>query len=267
MEDIKKLIFLLKRSGEYFITGQQKLTLNTEILHTINTKVLSSLHSDHILDHHYLCEILKKVTKLNLFNSLNVVVNSSINLSPFHSIIYLELHDIDLECLIGLNFDQIEVVIVNGPIKSLAILLKRKLANLKYLALRGCRFKALDESLLLTPNLTYLDVSRNLLTELENVEKLQFLDNLKLSVNRLTQVPTLSDYGARNLTILILNYNFINDNTTGNYIVCIYKTFYTFITNLIISFDSGNLIFTSCKKIYLSIYFVFTFKTDFSFWN
>ncbi|VVC40112.1 Hypothetical protein CINCED_3A010414 [Cinara cedri] len=215
MEDVNKLIIELKRTGEYYITGQQKLTLNTEIIHTINTKVLYSLHLDHILDHHYLCEILKKITKLNLFKSPNVDLNSSINLSPFHSIIYLELHDINIENLIGLNFEQIEVVIINGAIKSLALLLKRKLVNLKYLALRGCRLKELDESLLLAPHLTYLDVSRNLLTDLENINKLQCLDNLKLSVNRLTQVPTLSDYSARNLTILILSYNFINDNTTG----------------------------------------------------
>lgn len=216
MEDINKLINQLKRSGEYFVTGHEKLTLSTALLHTIITRVLSSLHSDHILNHHYLSEILKKIAKLKLLKSFNFDLNSSINLSPFHSLVYLELYDIDIEWLIGLNYEKIEVLIVHGPIKSLAILLKRKWTSLKYLALRSGKLKTLDESILLAPRLTYLEAPRNLLTKLENVEKLECLDCLNLSINRLTRVPILSDYGARNLTVLILSYNCIN-NLTGNY--------------------------------------------------
>lgn len=217
MEDINKLISQLKRNGEYLVTGHEILTLNTELLNTIITRVLSSLHSDHILNHHYLSEILKKIAKLKLLKSLNFDLNSSIiNLSPFHSLVYLELYDIDIEWLTGLNYEKIEVLIVHGPIRSLATLLKQKWANLKYLALRSGKLKALDESILFAPHLTYLEAPRNLLTKLENVEKLECLDCLNLSINRLTQVPVLSDYGARNLTILILSYNCIN-NLTGNY--------------------------------------------------
>lgn len=215
MEDINKLIQKLKRSGEYLITGHTKLTLTTEILHTIITKVLSSLHSDHILDHHYLSETLKKIPKLKLLKSPNSDIDSSVNLYPFHSLIFLELHDIDIEWLVGLNYEKIEVLIVQGPIKSLALLLKRKWSSLKYLALRGCHIKTLDESILFAPCLTYLEAPRNLLAEVGNVEKLEYLDSLNLSINRLTQVPVLSDYGARNLTILILSYNCIK-NLTGN---------------------------------------------------
>lgn len=216
MEDINKLIQKLKQSGEYLITGHEKLTLDTEILHTIITKVLSSLHSDHILNHHYLSETLKKIPKLKLLKSSNFDFNSSISLFPFHSLIYLEIHDIDIEWLTGLNYEKIEVLIVHGPIKSLALLLKQKWSSLKYLALRGSHIKILDESILLAPSLTYLEAPRNLLTEVGNVEKLECLDHLNLSINRLTQVPVLSDYGARNLTILILSYNCIN-NLTGKY--------------------------------------------------
>lgn len=223
MEDVNKLIHHLKRSGEYLITGDEKLTLNTNILHTIITKVLSSLHSDHILNHHYLCEILKKVAKLKLFKSSSLDLNNYINLSPFHNLTYLELYDIDIEWLIGLNYDKIEILIVHGSIKSLALLLKRKWSSLKYLILRGCRLKSLDESILLAPNITYLEAPRNLLTTLENVVKLECLDCLNLSINRLTQVPILSDYGARNLTVLILSYNLINDLTGNNNYI--YKLF------------------------------------------
>lgn len=214
MEDINKLIRLLKRRGEYLVTGQEKLTLNTNILHRINTTVLSSLHSDHILNHHYLSESLKKITKLKLLKSVNFDLNYSIDVSPFHSLIYLELHGIDIEWLMGLNYEKIEVLTLHGPIKSLPVLLKRKWTNLKYLTLRGSHLKTLDDSILLAPYLTYLEVPRNLLTELENVEKLECLNCLNLSINRLTQVPVLSDYGARNLTVLILSYNCIN-NLTG----------------------------------------------------
>lgn len=217
MEAVNKLIQHLKHKGEYFVTGHEKLTLNTEILHTINTRVLSSLHNDHILNHHYLSEILKKVAKLKLFKSSNLDLSHSIKLSPFHSLVYLELYDIDIEWLIGLNYEKIEVLIIHGSLKSLAMLLNRKWANLKYLALRGSHLKTLDRSLLLAPYLTYLEAPRNLLTEVENIEKLECLDILNLSINRLTQIPILSDYGARNLTVLILNYNCIN-NLTGNYI-------------------------------------------------
>ncbi|CAI6367244.1 unnamed protein product [Macrosiphum euphorbiae] len=214
MEAVNKLIQQLKHRGEYFVTGHEKLTLDTEILHTINTRVLSSLHNDHILNHHYLSEILKKVSKLKLLKSSNFDLNHSIKLSPFHSLVYLELYDIDIECLIGLNYEKIEVLIIHGSLKSLAVLLNRKWDNLKYLALRGSHLEALDRSILLAPYLTYLEAPRNLLTEVENIEKLECLDILNLSINRLTQVPILSDYGARNLTVLILSYNCIN-NLTG----------------------------------------------------
>ncbi|XP_015373187.1 PREDICTED: uncharacterized protein LOC107168329 [Diuraphis noxia] len=214
MEAVNKLIQLLKHRGEYFVTGHDKLTLDTEILHTINTRVLSSLHNDHILNHHYLSEILKKVTKLKLLKSSNFDLSHSIKLFPFHSLVYLELYDIDIEWLVGLNYEKIEVLIIYGSLKSLAMLLNRKWVNLKYLALRGSHLKTLDRSLLLAPHLTYLEAPRNLLTEVENIEKLECLDILNLSINRLTQVPILSDYGARNLTVLILSYNCIN-NLTG----------------------------------------------------
>ncbi|KAL5240878.1 hypothetical protein ACI65C_008288 [Semiaphis heraclei] len=214
MEAVNKLIQQLKLRGEYFVTGHEKLTLNTEILHTINTRVLSSLHNDHILNHHYLSEILKKVAKLKLLKSSNFDLNHSIKLFPFHSLVYLELCDIDIEWLVGLNYEKIEVLIIYGSLKSLAMLLNRKWANLKYLALRGNHLKTLDKSLLLAPHLTYLEAPRNLLTEVENIEKLECLDILNLSINRLIQVPILSDYGARNLTVLILSYNCIN-NLTG----------------------------------------------------
>lgn len=218
MEDINKLIQQLKRNGEYLITGREKLTLNSSVLHTIVTRVLPSLHSDHILNHHYLSEILKRIAKLILLKSSNLDLNTSVNLFPFHSLVYLELYHIDLELLIGLNYEKIEVLIIHGLIKSVATLLKRKWASLKYLALRGGRIKRIDESILFAPSLTYLEAPRNLLTELEHVEKLECLDCLNLSLNRLTQVPVISDCGARNLTILILSYNCIN-NLIGNYIV------------------------------------------------
>lgn len=215
MEDINKLINQLKYNGEYLVTGHEKLTLSTALLHTIITRVLSSLHSDHIINHHYLSEILKKIPKLKLLKSLNFDLNSSINLSPFNSLVYLELYDIDIKWLIGLNYDKIEVLILHGPLKSLVVLLKRKWSSLKYLALRSGKLKTIDESILLAPRLTYFEAPRNLLTNIENVEKLECLDHLNLSINRLTQVPILSDYGARNLTVLILSYNCIN-NLTGN---------------------------------------------------
>jgi len=216
MEAVNKLIHQLKHSGEYFVTGHEKLVLSTEILHTINSRVLSSLHNDHILNHHYLSEILKKIAKLKLLKSSNFDLNHSIKLFPFHNLVYLELYDIDIEWLIGLNYEKIEVLIIYGPLKSLAVLLNKRWANLKYLALRGSHLKILDRSILLAPHLTYLEAPRNLLTEVENIEKLECLDILNLSINRLTQVPILSDYGSRNLTILILSYNCIN-NLTGNY--------------------------------------------------
>lgn len=216
MEVINNLVHHLKRRGEYLITGHEKLTLDTEVLHTINTRVLSSLHSDHILNHHYLCEILKKIVKLKLLKSSNEDLNSSINISPFHSLVSLELHCIDIEWLIGLNYEKIEVLVIHGPIKSLSALMKRKWASLKYLALRASRLESLEETILLAPLLTYLEAPRNLLTELKHVEKLECLDCLNLSINRLTQVPLLGDCGARNLTILILSFNCIND-LTGNY--------------------------------------------------
>lgn len=221
MEAVNELIEQLKNKGEYFVTGHEKLTLNTEILHTIDTRVLSSLHNDHILNHHYLSEILKKVSKLKLLKSSNFDLNHSIKLSPFHSLVYLELYDIDIECLIGLNYEKIEVLIIHGSLKSLAVLLNRKWTNLKYLALRGSHLEALDRSILLAPYLTYLEAPRNLLTEVENIKKLECLDILNLSINRLTQVPILSDYGARNLTVLILSYNCIN-NLSGNYMFNIF---------------------------------------------
>lgn len=211
MEDINKLIHQLKHSGEYLITGHEKLTLNTEILHTILTRVLNSLHTDHILNHHYLSEILKKVAKLKLLKSSDSEFNNSINLSPFHGLVYLELCDVNIESLTGLNYENIEVLVVHGPIKSLASLLKRKWHKLKYLTLRGSYLESLDESVFFAPSLIYLEASRNLLTELDSVEKLECLNCLNLSINRLTQVPVLSDYGARNLTVLILSYNCIND--------------------------------------------------------
>lgn len=223
MEEINKLIHQLKRSGEYLVTGHEKLTLNTDVLHTIITRVLPSLHTDHILNHHYLSEILKKTAKLKLLKSSNIDLSNHINLSPFQNLIYLELHDIDIEWLIGLNYEKIKFLVLHGPIKSLAVLLNRKWANLQFLALRAGHLGTLDESILLAPSLVYLEAPRNLLTEIEYIEKLECLDFLNLSINRLTKVPILSDYGARNLTVLILSYNCIN-NLTGNF-VYIYETF------------------------------------------
>lgn len=215
MEDINKLVHQLKRNGEYLVTGSEKLILNTEILNTIITRVLPSLHSEHNINHHYLCEILKKIPKLKLFKSSNIELSNSINLSPFHSLIYLEIYDLDIEFLIGLNYEKIEILILHGPIKSLASLLKRQWASLNHLALRGNGIKMLDPSILFAPFLTYLEAPRNFLTKTDYIEKLECLECLNLSINRLTQVPVLSDDGARNLTVLILNCNFIND-LTGN---------------------------------------------------
>lgn len=216
MEDINKLIHYLKRTGEYLVTGSEKLTLNAEILNTIITRVLPSLHSDHNINHHYLSEILKKIKKLKLLKSSNVEFNNSINLFPFHSIVYLELYNLDIECVTDLNYEKIEILIIYGPIKSLTTFLKLQWANLKYLALRGGNIKMLGESLLLTPSLVYLEISRNLLTNLDSIEQLECLESLNLSINRLIRVPVLSDYGARNLTVLILNCNFINDLAGNN---------------------------------------------------
>ncbi|XP_050443704.1 uncharacterized protein LOC126847486 isoform X2 [Adelges cooleyi] len=215
MEEVNKIIQQVKRNGEYLVTGQEKLILKTETLNTINTQVLSSLHTDHILNHHYLSEILKKTLKLKLLHSANVSdLRQSIDISSFHNLIYLELININIEWLLGLNYDKLECLIINGPVTTLATLLKRKWPHLQNLVLRGGRLDSLDECLMLTPRLAYLEVSRNLLTEIDNIEKLQCLECLNLSINRLTAVPVLSDFAARNLTVLVLSYNCIS-NITG----------------------------------------------------
>lgn len=216
MEDINKLIHQIKQNSEYLITGSQKLTLNTEVLDTIITKVLPLLHTNHNINHHYLSEILKKILKLKLLKSSNPELSSSINISPFHNLVHLELFYVDIEWLIGLNYEKIEVLITYGPIQSLTILLNQQWTSLKYLALKRGHIKALDESIILPPFLTYLEAPGNLLTQINNVEKLDCLECLNLSVNKLTQIPILSDYGARHLSVLILRCNFIND-LTGNF--------------------------------------------------
>ncbi|XP_050520499.1 serine/threonine-protein kinase 11-interacting protein isoform X2 [Daktulosphaira vitifoliae] len=215
MEEVNKIIQQLKHNGEFIVTGHEKLIINTEILSTINTEVLSSLHSNRILNHHYLSEVLKKIHKLKLLQCSNTLnLNQIIDLSPFHSLTHLELIDIDIECLIGLNTTKLDSLIINGHLKTVASFLKRKWPYLQYLVLRGCHLNSLDECLLHTPCLKYLETSRSVLTEIQHIDKLECLECLNLSLNRLTKVPILNDYAARNLSVLVLNYNCIN-NLTG----------------------------------------------------
>lgn len=88
-----------------------------------------------------------------------------------------------------------------------------KLELLETVCLDGNRLTELSPALFNLPNVTYLDLSDNLISDITFVSKMQTLEVLRLSGNIIESIPSTLK-SLKNLTSLHLNDNQISGNVT-----------------------------------------------------
>ncbi|KAH9284489.1 Nischarin [Echinococcus granulosus] len=208
----------LAKDGAKILSSGDVFIMNVYQVSAINKRmgspVSKNLYNRADEDFGTVVEFISRIRRLKLFGSLDKIYKSSIaintlifDMSPFRSLEYLELNNVDLGCMRG--FEHIKATVIQ-------LVVHHSLKNLKNLML-GDLFAAgggnwvygenpvptlpwdqikiadfsnnflhlLDQTIALLPNVEILDLSNNLLTELAPLSSLSRLRVLYLSDNQL----------------------------------------------------------------------------------
>ncbi|XP_071648462.1 serine/threonine-protein kinase 11-interacting protein isoform X2 [Temnothorax longispinosus] len=240
--EITELVRLLRQNGDKILSASSKLSLSTKLLHSLNEAFLlivsesedldSSFHVcnsskvDIFRDVKFLHDFVQKTIGLKVTHCSSDV-KVTIDISKFRHLKYLELKQVDVDVVKGLQSvrGQLESIVCAGRkgVSTIYQLLAAcggdvgvgfVWASLKHLVLPHNALKCLDESLELTPWLQILDLSHNMITNAKEISCLSNLRYVNLGYNKLEQVPTFNKAVLHSLQVLVLKNNYI-DNLNG----------------------------------------------------
>ncbi|XP_071565929.1 serine/threonine-protein kinase 11-interacting protein isoform X1 [Temnothorax nylanderi] len=240
--EITELVRLLRQNGDKILSASSKLSLSTKQLRSLNEAFLlivsesedldSSFHVcnsskvDIFRDVKFLHDFVQKTIGLKVTHCSSDV-RVTIDISKFRHLKYLELKQVPVELLKGLQSvrGQLESIVCAGRkgVSTIYQLLAAcggdagvgfVWASLKHLVLPHNALKCLDKSLELTPWLQILDLSHNMITNAKEISCLSNLRYVNLGYNKLEQVPTFNKAVLHSLQVLVLKNNYI-DNLSG----------------------------------------------------
>ncbi|KAL0117693.1 hypothetical protein PUN28_008833 [Cardiocondyla obscurior] len=240
--EIKELVRLLRQNGDKILIASSKLSLSTKLLHSLNEAFSMVISESEELDSSFhVCnsskiEIFRDIKFLHDFVQKTIGlkvthyssdVKVTIDISKFRHLKYLELKQVSIELLKGLQSvrGQLESIVCTGR-KGVSTIYQLLAAcggdagvgfiwaSLKHLVLPHNALKCLDESLELVPWLEILDLSHNLITNAKEISCLSNLRYVNLGYNQLEQVPVFNKAVLHSLQMLVLKNNYI-DNLSG----------------------------------------------------
>ncbi|XP_039312896.1 serine/threonine-protein kinase 11-interacting protein isoform X2 [Solenopsis invicta] len=242
MPEIIELVKLLRQNGDEILSASSKLSLSTKLLHSLNEAfsliisesedldssfhVCNSSKVDIFRDVKFLHDFVQKTIGLKVTH-YSSDVKVTIDISKFRHLKYLELKQVPIELLKGLQSvrGQLESIVCAGRkgVSTIYQLLAAcggdagvgfVWASLRHLVLPHNALKCLDESLELAPWLQILDLSHNMITDAKEISCLSNLRYVNLGYNKLVQVPMFNKAVLHSLQVLVLKNNYI-DNLIG----------------------------------------------------
>ncbi|XP_029166715.1 serine/threonine-protein kinase 11-interacting protein isoform X2 [Nylanderia fulva] len=238
MQEIMQLVELLRQNGDMILNAASKLSLSTNLLHSLNEAFsLIVLESEDLESSFHVCnsskiDIFRDIKFLHDFVqktiSLKVThcspdVRIIIDISKFRHLRYLELRKVSIELLKGLQSvrGQLESIVCAGKkgVSTIYQLLAAcggdagigfVWASLRHLVLPHNALECLDESLELAPWLQILDLNHNMITNAKEISCLSNLKYVNLGYNKLEEVPLFNKAALHSLQILVLKNNYID---------------------------------------------------------
>ncbi|XP_011874487.1 PREDICTED: serine/threonine-protein kinase 11-interacting protein isoform X2 [Vollenhovia emeryi] len=237
--EITELVRLLRQNGDEILSASSKLSLSTKLLHTLNEAfslivsesqdldssfhVCNSSKVDVFRDVKFLHDFVQKTIGLKVTHCSSDV-KVTIDISKFRHLKYLELKQVSIELLKGLQSvrGQLESIVCAGRkgVSTIYQLLAAcggdagvgfVWASLKHLVLPHNALQCLDESLELAPWLQILDLSHNMITNAKEISCLSNLRYVNLGYNKLEHIPTFNKAVLHSLQVLVLKNNYIDN--------------------------------------------------------
>ncbi|EGI70964.1 PREDICTED: serine/threonine-protein kinase 11-interacting protein isoform X1 [Acromyrmex echinatior] len=240
--EIMELVRLLRQNGDKILSASSKLSLSTKLLHNLNKAfslivsesedlnssfhVCNSSKIDIFRDVKFLHDFVQKTVGLKVIHCSSDI-QVTIDISKFRHLKYLELKEVSVELLKGLQSvrGQLESIVCAGRkgISTIYQLLAEcggdagvgfVWASLRHLVLPHNALKCLDESLELAPWLQILDLSHNMIIDAKEISYLSNLRYVNLGYNKLEQIPIFNKTVLHSLQVLVLKNNYI-ENLSG----------------------------------------------------
>ncbi|XP_018055081.1 PREDICTED: serine/threonine-protein kinase 11-interacting protein isoform X1 [Atta colombica] len=240
--EIIELVRLLRQNGDKILSASSKLSLSTKLLHNLNEAfslivsesedlnssfhVCNSSKIDIFRDVKFLHDFVQKTIGLKVIHCSSDI-KVTIDISKFRHLKYLELKEVSVELLKGLQSvrGQLESIVCAGRkgISTIYQLLAEcggdagigfVWASLRHLMLPHNALKCLDESLELAPWLQILDLSHNMIIDAKEISYLSNLRYVNLGYNKLEQIPIFNKTVLHSLQVLVLKNNYI-ENLSG----------------------------------------------------
>ncbi|VDK20880.1 unnamed protein product [Taenia asiatica] len=208
----------LAKDGEKVLSSGDVFVMNVYQVSAINQRMRSPV-SENLFnrpdeDFGYVVKFISQIRRLKLFGSLekihksNIAINAlTFDMSPFRSLEYLELNNVDLASMRGFEHIKATVIqlVVHHSLKNLKNLMlgdlfaagggnwvygEKPVSTLPWNQIKIADFSnnflhLLDQTIALLPNVEILNLSNNLLTELAPLSSLSRLRVLYLSDNQL----------------------------------------------------------------------------------
>ncbi|XP_028044894.1 serine/threonine-protein kinase 11-interacting protein isoform X2 [Monomorium pharaonis] len=240
--EIMELVRLLHQNGDKILSASSKLSLSTRLLHNLNEAFSVIISESEDLDSSFhVCnsskvDIFRNVKFLHDFVQKTIGLKVThyasdikvmIDISKFRHLKYLELKQVSIELLKGLQSvrGQLESIVCAGRkgVSTIYQLLAAcggdagvgfVWASLRHLVLPHNALKCLDKSLELAPWLQILDLSHNMISDAKEISCLLNLRYVNLGYNKLEQVPIFNKALLHSLQVLVLKNNYI-DNLNG----------------------------------------------------
>ncbi|XP_018365237.1 PREDICTED: serine/threonine-protein kinase 11-interacting protein isoform X2 [Trachymyrmex cornetzi] len=240
--EIMELVRLLRQNGDKILSASSKLSLSTKLLHNLNEAfsliisesedlnssfhVCNSSKIDIFRDVKFLHDFVQKTIGLKVIHCSSDI-KVTIDISKFRHLKYLELKEVSVELLKGLQSvrGQLESIVCAGRkgISTIYQLLAEcggdagvgfVWASLRHLVLPHNALKCLDKSLELAPWLQILDLSHNMIIDAKEISYLSNLRYVNLGYNKLEQIPIFNKTVLHSLQVLVLKNNYI-ENLSG----------------------------------------------------
>lgn len=247
--DISQLAAVLKENKDQIINGESKLSLSTKLLKELNEsfgliaeerealsstfQVVSTSNSkmELLLDLQFLHDFIQRAIGLKLIEDTRTP--GLVNINKFKNLKLLEIRRIPVNQIMGLqglrtqlqylvcvrSLDSLQEVFVScGGDKSHGFVW----SELKEAVLSYNNLETIDSSVEYVPWLQILDVSHNSIVNAQAIGMLPNLKHLNLGFNHLEAVPVFKRDLCRNLQVLILKGNYIED-LTGMRVLYVYE--------------------------------------------
>ncbi|XP_018393306.1 PREDICTED: serine/threonine-protein kinase 11-interacting protein isoform X1 [Cyphomyrmex costatus] len=240
--EIIELVRLLRQNGDKILSASSKLSLSTKLLYNLNQAfsliisesedlnssfhVCNSSKIDIFRDVKFLHDFVQKTVGLKVIHCSSDI-KVTIDISKFRHLKYLELKEVSVELLKGLQSirGQLESIVCTGRkgISTIYQLLAEcggdagvgfVWASLRHLVLPHNALKYLDKSLELAPWLQILDLSHNMITNAKELSCLSNLRYVNLGYNKLEEIPIFNKTVLHSLQVLVLKNNYI-ENLNG----------------------------------------------------